>query len=179
MLNNSYDYLYRFIDLFYSYEIFKENINEYMFKQQIDDSNTELMQNLYMKLFNRYKGNFFRWSEIASIYNEVASRIEILIAENNLLDETISNIETVLNDTALSEDFDRENKVDDTLTTDNNYKTFQNKNTSQIGRDKLTLKENIVAQQNLFNNFIRNFHTLFRLHRDESVISNVYNKGGA
>lgn len=178
MLDNSYNYLFRFIDLFATYEKFKEKMNMYMFNTQIDSSNDEIMYKLHNLLFYRYKGYFFRWTNESTIYNEVALRVQPLIDKNKLLEETISNIERVLEDVALAEDFDRENIVDESIETYENYKTSQNKNTSQSGRSKLILKENIIEQKKLFNDFINSFRTLFRLHKDEIVINNIYNKGG-
>lgn len=166
--------LYRFIDLFPSFIKFQTEINKFLFFSEIP--NDEMMQKLYRNLFAKYKGYFFRWMEIASIYNEIAAKFEVLFKEYELLVEISENVEKTVSETNLNENFERDNTVDDSTSTDLNFKTNQSKTTNLSGKDIIKQKEKLIKQTALLNNFIRDFRNLFRLYPDENVLNITYNK---
>lgn len=170
-----YDGLYRFIDLFYSFDEFRERINDYMFINQIEDN--EEMEKLFNILFKRYKGFFFRWKDISNIYNKIASRYEILLTEVKSLKYIIDNIENLTGEFSISTSYTRDNTEE--LEEDNkDYSTEKSKNVTYTGKEKIELLENKKKLSNSYNRFIDEFTTLLMKLRDENIYNSVYTKEG-
>lgn len=174
---HGYDDLFRFIDVFPTFEMFVEKINENLYFHEIDTADV-MIQKVFNNMFSRYKNNFFRYSKIATIYNKMAERVESMlqayeIAQDfnaNLLDyvgtnETTTNYKT--NNTSENEDIENDQK----------YKTNIEHVNTDNGLEYMERRTNSIELVKVIQEFLDNLKTMFMNRTDENVYKDIYTRG--
>lgn len=85
--DNYYQNLSRFGSVFPNFQIFKNKLNEIAIFEIIQDD----FEIIYNRMYNQWKGYFFRWIEEPSIVNEVSDYVNMIIKTRKIIEEIRAN----------------------------------------------------------------------------------------
>lgn len=115
-----YDGLLTVADIFPTYDSFKEQMNDYMFSNQIgtledEDENETLDKKIFNVFFNRYKNHYFRFRSGATILTKLAREFERLYQEYDSI-KVLASTENLTGTTTTNKDYKTNNGAEGVIT---------------------------------------------------------------
>lgn len=172
-----YDDLLRFGDVFDTFEEFVLRLNDNLYFHQIELDDV-MIQKVYNNLFNRYKNNFFRFSKLSTIYNEVGSRVEGMLQAYEVAMDFQENLMDYVGTKETTTNYKTNNKSEET-DPDNNTRYRTNVETifTDNGLEYMDRRTNSIDIVQLIQDFVQNFRKLMMNATDEVTIKQgIYTK---
>lgn len=173
---HGYDDVFTFVNVFPTAEDFKEKVNQFMFGRLVEDQ--ENWEKIYNMIFLKYKNNYFRWSVLETIYNEMASEISNLYATLEESDWLKANAAQLAGTTETIETFKTNNTSDESDPENNvRYRTDIQQNFTDNGEKEIEIRDRQRRNSNVVQEWLKGLRNMFMVHTNEVVVKSLYAKG--
>lgn len=174
---HGYDQLYTFISVFQGYSDWAERLTPYMIFNKLEDF--EYSEQLFNMTFNVYKNYYFRYRNLSEVYNEIASRIEVLITSIKEGEYILENAKSLSGEQTTTTNYKTNNSSEDgDEENEEKYRTHIETVFIDNGENEVRILEAQAKNRDKINAFIKDLRTMFMAQIDENAVNEIYNKGG-
>lgn len=170
-----YDDLLTFFDMFPTYEIWTERLNEFMVFNTVE--NTKLPEGLAEKIYNmtyaRYRTNFFRYSNMSTIKIKMAEWLEDLYANLEVGSYIVENAANLAGQTETEKNYRTDNTDEENY---DGYQTDKKETFTDNGAGEIDILQQSIHGRTIIHRNIESLKIMFMNKTNEVLEKELYGK---